>query len=253
MKFCESRYRKCIKMNIFSTFNVIAIIIVLSAITFVFISNLVAGSENFAFAKPDNEKNNGILDIIRNALGNNEEKDDEKDNEDDERDEEHDDEKDDKIDKQEEVKTDYDYDYDFVAQNDDRIQNFNFAAAGDFSCSQNAKMTIRNMLDKKPELVLPLGDLAVEDNTANCWLDLISPFENKIQITFGYHDLNEGVAKIEQYKKVFGLEKLYYSFDYGRAHFIIMSTLSDTNVTSEQYKFIEKELKAASEMKTLIG
>ena len=196
---------------------------------------MVAGSENFALAKPDNKKNKDIIAEIREAFrGNN-----------DETDNELDDEKDDKKNSEQEVKTDYDYH--FVSQNDNRFQNFNFAAAGDFSCSQNAKKTIRNMMDKEPELVLPLGDLAVEDNTANCWLDLISPFENRLQITFGYHELYEGAAKIEQYKEVFGLEKLYYSFDYGRVHFIIMSTLSDTNVTSDQYKFIEKELKGASE------
>ncbi len=200
---------------------------------------MVVGSENFALAKPDNKKNKDIIAEIREAVrGNNDETDDEMD-----------DEKEEKKNSEQEVKTDYDYH--FVTQNEDRLQNFNFAAAGDFSCSQNAKKTIRNMLDKKPELVLPLGDLAVEDNTANCWLDLVSPFENKLQITFGYHELYEGAAKIEQYKEVFGLEKLYYSFDYGRVHFIIMSTLSDTNVTSDQYKFIEKELKGASENKNI--
>ena len=41
------------------------------------------------------------------------------------------------------------------------------AAAGDFGCPENAKNTVKNMEDKKPELVLPLGDLSYQ-NTANC-------------------------------------------------------------------------------------
>jgi len=214
----------------------ISIIIVISAVTFVFTSNLIGGSGSFALAKPDN-RSKDILKKIRETLG---DSDDEIN---------HNEISHDEPEEKQEVKKDYNYN--FVAENDNNLKNFNFAAAGDFSCSQDAKETIHNMLVKKPELVLPLGDLAVEDNTANCWLDLISPFENKLQITFGYHELNEGAAKIEQYKKVFGLNKLYYSFDYGRVHFIVMSTLSDANVTSDQYRFIENNLKVASENKNI--
>ena len=215
----------------------VAIIIAFLAVSFVFTSSLIINSENVAQAKPNKKDIEKIIKQVKEKL---------RDNDDDEKEEEKDD-YDEKEDEKEDEKVNTDYDYDFVAEGDDKLQNFNFAAAGDFGCSQNAKKTISNMLDKKPELVLPLGDFSVEDNTGNCWLDLISPFENKLQITFGYHDINEGPTKLDQYKEVFGLEKLYYSFDYGRVHFIVMSTLSDSNVTSDQYKFIEKDLKEASE------
>lgn len=138
------------------------------------------------------------------------------------------------------------YNYNFAAVGENTRQDFNFAAAGDFGCSQNTKRTVGNMLDKNPELVLPLGDLSV-DNTANCWLDLVSPFNNRMQVTFGYHDVKGGTAKLDQYKKVFGHDSLYYSFEYRGVHFIVMSTLSPFNVTSDQYQFIEKDLKEASE------
>ena len=138
------------------------------------------------------------------------------------------------------------FDYSFKDEGDIERKNFNFVAAGDYGCSKNTRNTINNMLDKKPELVLPLGDLSV-DNTATCWLDIISPFDDKLQITFGYHDVKSGESKLNQYKKAFGLDKLYYSFDYRHVHFIVMSTLSDFAVTSDQYKFIEEDLKAASE------
>jgi len=101
------------------------------------------------------------------------------------------------------------------------------------------------MVDKKPELVLPLGDLSV-DKTATCWLDLISPFDDRLQITFGYSEVKDGDSKLSQYKKTFGLDNLYYSFDYRHVHFVVMSTLSDFAITSDQYKFIEKDLQEAS-------
>jgi hypothetical protein len=101
------------------------------------------------------------------------------------------------------------------------------------------------MKDKKPELVLPLGDLSV-DSTAGCWLDLVSPFDDKLEITFGYSEVKDGKSKLNLYKDVFGLDDLYYSFDYRHVHFVVMSTLSDFNVTSDQYKFVEKDLQQAS-------
>jgi Calcineurin-like phosphoesterase len=135
--------------------------------------------------------------------------------------------------------------YGLKDEGDNRKRDFNFAVAGDFGCSQNAKNTIKNMEEKKPELVLPLGDLSL-DKTANCWLDLISTFDDKLEITFGYHDVKDGESKLNQYKEAFGLNDLYYSFDYRGVHFVVMSTLSPFNVTSEQYRFIEQDLDQAS-------
>lgn len=120
--------------------------------------------------------------------------------------------------KAEEKETKTNYGYGFSDEGDTKREDFNFVAAGDYGCSKNTKNTINNMKDKKPELVLPLGDLSV-DNTASCWLDLIAPFDDKLQITFGYHDVKNGESKLNQYKEAFGLDKLYYSFNYRHAHF----------------------------------
>ena len=151
----------------------------------------------------------------------------------------------DEKDQKDEKEVNLNFDYGFKDVGDNKSENFNFVAAGDYGCSKNAKNTINSMQDKKPELVLPLGDLSV-DKTATCWLDLVSPFEDKLQITFGYSEIKDGESKLNQYKDVFGLNKIYYSFDYRHVHFIVMSTLSDFAVTSDQYKFIEKDLQKAS-------
>ena len=80
-------------------------------------------------------------------------------------------------------------------------EDFNFAAAGDFGCSENARNTVKNMEDKIPEVVLPLGDLSYETN-ANCWFDVMAPLKGKIIITLGFHDVNDGVANWTNISKV---------------------------------------------------
>ena len=50
--------------------------------------------------------------------------------------------------------------YNFAKEGDKERKEFNFAAVGDFGCSQNTKKTINSIEEKKPELVLPLGDLS---------------------------------------------------------------------------------------------
>ena len=211
-----------------------AIVVAISAIAFVFTSGLIINIEHTAQASSLRKDIDKILKDVKKKLKdkNNDEKDD---------DEKDDDEKDDD---EKEAKTNYEYG--FSDEGDTKREDFNFVAAGDYGCSKNTKNTINNMKDKKPELVLPLGDLSV-DNTATCWLDLIAPFDNKLQITFGYHDVKNGESKLNQYKEAFDLDKLYYSFNYRHVHFIVMSTLSEFDVTSDQYKFIERDLKDASE------
>ncbi|HKQ21997.1 MAG TPA: metallophosphoesterase [Nitrososphaeraceae archaeon] len=220
-----------------SAFKMIAIIVALAGVAFVFTSSSLIHDDHASGAKPNK---NDIKKNIDKAMKKLKEK--FSDNDDNEKREEKRDEDDDE--KEEEVEK-TNYDYGFADEGDNKLKDFNFVAAGDYGCSSNAKNTINSMEDKKPELVLPLGDLSV-DKTATCWLDLVSPFDDKLQITFGYSEVKDGESKLNQYKDVFGLDKLYYSFDYRNTHFIVMSTLSDFAVTSDQYKFIEKDLQQAS-------
>jgi hypothetical protein len=141
-------------------------------------------------------------------------------------------------------------DYKFAAEGDKKRKDFNFAAVGDFGCSKNAIKTISNMIDRKPELVLPLGDLSY-DKTATCWLDLISPFSDKLKVTLGFHDVNDGGSKLNQYENTFGLDKLYGSFDYRHVHFVTMASESKFDKGSAQYKFIDEDLKKASQNKDI--
>ena len=62
------------------------------------------------------------------------------------------------------------------------LSDFNFAAAGDWGCNSNTVDTVNNIVNKNPELVLGLGDYSYED-TADCWLEIITPLDDKIEIT----------------------------------------------------------------------
>jgi hypothetical protein len=142
--------------------------------------------------------------------------------------------------------------YGFNGDNDDgkenAEENFNFATAGDFGCSTNTKNTVENMQSKEPEIVLALGDLSYH-STADCWFDMMSPIKDKLMITLGHHDVEDGQAKMDQYLNSFGLEKPFYSYEYNKVHFLVMSAKSVYNEGSEQYNFILEDLKKASENK----
>jgi Calcineurin-like phosphoesterase len=140
--------------------------------------------------------------------------------------------------------------YNFVKDGDKKRKEFNFAAAGDFGCSKNTKKTINNIEDKKPELVLPLGDLSYQ-STADCWFHAMSPLKGKIMITLGFHEVNDGKSKMNQYINSFDLDKHYNSFDYRHVHFVTMASESKFEEGSAQYKFINEDLKKASENKDI--
>jgi hypothetical protein len=216
---------------VLTTLKTIAIIIAFSAVFFVFTSSLITSTEHFALGKPNKKDIDKLIKKLREDLRDNDDDDDDKEEKDD--------------DDKEEVNVHHKYN--FADEGDTKRKNFNFVAAGDFGCSKNAKKTVSNMKDTKPELVLPLGDLSY-DKTATCWLDLISPFNDKLKVTLGHHDVNDGGSKLNQYKETFGLDdKLYDSFDYRHVRFITMATQSNFAKGSDQYRFIEKDLEKASE------
>ena len=73
-------------------------------------------------------------------------------------------------------------------------KDFNIAIASDWGCDVNAKKTAENIQEKNPELVIAGGNLSY-DKSANCWENIISPFESKLKISMGdheYHDTKGG-------------------------------------------------------------
>lgn len=132
--------------------------------------------------------------------------------------------------------------------------NFNFVAAGDFGCGKNANRTITNMLSREPEVVIGLGDLSYQ-KTADCWFHVVSPLDTDGRLRIAIGDNEMFPAKFTEYMKHFNMDSPYYSFDYGNVHFLSMATAKNRvipyNETSEQYKFINDDLKSAHENKSI--
>jgi hypothetical protein len=127
------------------------------------------------------------------------------------------------------------------------LPGFNFAAAGDWGCTDDTIDTVNNILDKNPELVLGLGDYSYED-TADCWLDIIQPIDNIMKISIGNHDDDQFLT---EYMNHFGLTKEYYSFDYQNVHFIALATESgyldmSKDKAKEQLAFVKSDLEKTS-------
>jgi hypothetical protein len=75
------------------------------------------------------------------------------------------------------------------------LPGFNFAAAGDWGCTDDTIDTVNNILGKSPELILGLCDYSYED-TADCWFDIIQPIDNLIEIVIGNHE--DGIQKVDE-------------------------------------------------------
>jgi predicted phosphodiesterase len=124
--------------------------------------------------------------------------------------------------------------------------DFNFAVVGDWGCTSNTNMTVNNVLDKKPELVLALGDYSYNRTSDDCWFKIVDPINEKMKIAIGNHD-HRGIGQLDRYMNHFALKEQYYSFDYQNIHFIVLSTEIPFLVNSTQYKFVNNDLsKAAS-------
>jgi len=132
--------------------------------------------------------------------------------------------------------------------NNNSLIDFNFAAVGDWGCTNNSKNTVSNIIDKDPELVLGLGDNSYS-NKAKCWIKIIDPIDHKMKIVIGNHDAymyangpHRAPERLQEYVDHFNLSRQFYSFDYQNVHFIAMSTEVPYGRNSDQYDFVEIDL-----------
>src|ERR671914_2093345 len=130
------------------------------------------------------------------------------------------------------------------------IPGFNFAAAGDWGCTDDTIDTVNNILDKSSELVLGLGDYSYEMDSADCWFEDIQPIDNIMKIAIGNHDV-DSYDKLNSLMNHFNLTKPYYSFDYQNVHFIALATDKEyldmsKDKAKEQLAFVKSDLEKAS-------
>jgi predicted MPP superfamily phosphohydrolase len=138
------------------------------------------------------------------------------------------------------------YQIDVFAENDQQnpllaIADYNVVAVGDFSCNEDAKNTVRNIIKADPNILLGLGDYSYE-NSAKCWKDIVGGIDpQKMKISFGNHEF-EDKSLVKQYMDYTNLDNQYYSFDYNNAHFISMATEIPYEQGSEQFEFVKHDL-----------
>ncbi|HJT84067.1 MAG TPA: metallophosphoesterase [Nitrososphaeraceae archaeon] len=121
----------------------------------------------------------------------------------------------------------------------------NFIAVGDWYCNEETKKTIDNILSVHPELIITTGDQVKESPSAQCWIDMSNPIQDKMKIAIGNHDAE--FANI--YKQIMNYHQLnnpYYTHDFRNIHFISMSTEHPYEPGSRQYEFIKNDLEETS-------
>ena len=123
--------------------------------------------------------------------------------------------------------------------------NFNFAAVGDWDCGSNARATSNSIIDTNPELVIGLGDYSYEAN-ADCWLNIVNPYDHKMEIAIGNHEISESSQSLGQYLSHFNMTTQYHSFNFHNIHFLVLATDDSFGTNSNQYSFAVNDLQTAS-------
>jgi predicted phosphodiesterase len=125
-------------------------------------------------------------------------------------------------------------------QNDDG--HFNFVAAGDWGCGNDAQNTFAVMKKMEPELYLGLGDYSYE-STMDCWYDIVESVGSALKVVVGNHD-TEG-SLLSSLMDKFKLADQYYSFDYRNTHFLALSSELNSGKDAGQLRFADNDLNKA--------
>jgi hypothetical protein len=127
-----------------------------------------------------------------------------------------------------------------------KIPHFNFAAVGDWDCTQNTEETVDNIIHRDPELIIGLGDYSY-DPTADCWLEIVDPIDEKMKVVIADHE-TDTPEKLNEILDHFNIEeeRYYYSFNFQNVHFTIMSDELRYDEGSKQYNFVINDLARAA-------
>lgn len=125
------------------------------------------------------------------------------------------------------------------AEKENNRSGFNFVAAGDWGCGNEAKTTFSMMKKMEPELYLGLGDFSYEPSM-DCWFDIVKEAGPLLKIVVGNHDV--GGSLLKELMNKFGLDKQYYSFDYRNVHFLALSTELRSDEYEDQFQFASEDL-----------
>ena len=120
--------------------------------------------------------------------------------------------------------------------------DFNFVAAGDWGCGNDAKNTFTMMNQMEPELYLTLGDYSYQPSL-DCWYNIVKSAGSSLKMVVGNHDTDGSLLHTLLNK--FNLTRQYYSFDYNNAHFLGLSSELDSSEDKGQFEFANVDLAKA--------
>src|SRR5215213_9375004 len=127
------------------------------------------------------------------------------------------------------------------------VQDFKFAAVGDFDDTTKAVSVISKIKGFAPAFLLNLGDFAYDTGSravSSWWNKIMSPLGGLKQYpVLGNHDTKDQ----DNYKNRFGISSWVYSFSYRNIFFLMLNSESAHGVGSAQYNFAAAELKRAKE------
>lgn len=150
----------------------------------------------------------------------------------------------------------------FRARPDTDLANFSFFAYGDTrTFPENHNLVAEQMLkliksDKSNQtFIVSTGDMVANGNNEDDWTEqFFDPKYRSIQqmlanmpymTAMGNHE-GQGIL-FEKYfpYDFYSKDKLYYSFNYGIAHFIVIDQFTDYSESSEQYQWIIEDLESS--------
>jgi hypothetical protein len=135
--------------------------------------------------------------------------------------------------------------------------DFNFAAVGDFGCTENTEAVVAAIARANPELVMGLGDYSSE-KLPDCWYGSIGPVEDRMHypttVAIGNHETASSDAPTllskagrADFLNHFELteDTTFYSYDYQNVHFLVLNPEKPYSVGTAQYKFVKNDLHQA--------
>jgi len=125
------------------------------------------------------------------------------------------------------------------------IPHSNFVVVADIGVTKNSLDTVRNLANYDPEVVLLAGDLSY--SFPQEWFYFTDFFLNDkiVLLTIGNHEVQLGFTA-QDWLPHYGLTEEVYSYTYQNVHFISLSTETSYSIESNQFKFLESDLKLAS-------
>jgi len=125
------------------------------------------------------------------------------------------------------------------------IPHSNFAIVADVGATKNSLDTIRNLANYDPEVVLLAGDLSY--SIPQEWFHFTDFFltDRLVLLAIGNHEVIEYTP--QDWLPHYGLpDDEVYSTNYENVYFLALSTETSYSIESDQIKFLETDLKSAS-------